>query len=154
MVDFKNIEAQEVKDGAKAEFVMDGLDLGLPDSPVLILAPAGALNKMYHREALRNNRQFDALIGGRKLSPKMLDDMRAADVVLYAKHVVKGWNHIVDSEMKKVSFNVSNVTDFLRALPMRHFEQVRSFCLDAENFVDAPDLVAMAANFKKGSSGN
>ena len=152
MVDFGNLEALEVKDGTTAVLTLEEINGDNP--PTLTLAPAGQSNKAYNREALRRNRQFDALIAGRKLSPKLIEEIREADTVLYAKHVVKGWKNVVDNEGKAVPFNEENATAFFQALPRRFFDMIRGFCQDAENFVDMPDLAAMSTNFKRGSSGN
>lgn len=149
MPNFEYLERLEVKEGSTAEYVLD--DINPEQPPVLELLPAGAANKAYSRAAMRRNRQFDALLAG-KMTPKLIEEIREADVVLFAKHVIRGWKHVVDNDGKPVKFTAENAEAFFRALPTRFFDAIRAFAQNADNYVDGtlPDMVVMSGNSKVG----
>jgi len=146
---FEYLERLEVKEGATADYVLDDINPEAP--PVLTLLPAGPANKTYNRAAMRRNRQFDALLAG-KMTPKLIEELREADVVLFAKHVIRGWKNVVDNDGKPVKFSVENAEAFFHALPTRFFDSIRAFAQNADNYVDGtlPDLAVMSGNSKVG----
>ena len=149
MPNFEYLERLEVKEGRTAEYILD--DINPEEPPVLTLLPAGPANKQYSRAAMRRNRQFDALLAG-KMTPKLIEDIRDADVVLFAKHVIRGWKNVVDTDGKAVKFTAENAEAFFNALPTRFFDSIRAFAQNADNYVDGtlPDLSVMTGNSKAG----
>lgn len=61
--------------------------------------------------------------------------LEARDRALFPKHVVVGWDNVVDSEGQRVPFSVEACSDFFEALPLWILDDVRLFALTASNFV-------------------
>lgn len=128
-------------------FTMHDIAMG-GEPPVLLVLPATEANRPYINELLRSRTATAA--ARKQITAKTLEQARLDDVELFAKHVVKGWKHVVDDDGKPVVFSVEECTNFLLALA-RHapdqFDKIRAFCNAIENFrPESMDVEAAAKN--------
>ena len=143
MVDFSHIKALEVAGDRTAEMTLFQLE----GEPVLVLAPATENNVPLFNAALRRQGQVASMARVGASNVNTIKEGRAEDRELYAKHVVRGWRNVVDTDGEAVPFSKENCLDFLRALPIRMFDDVREFARNPLNFVDElPDTEAVAGN--------
>ena len=116
--------------------------------PTLKLAPATAANKPYYNALLKRMRRTQRLLRFGSLTAAVIEETRDDDRKLYAEHVVKGWDNVVDSEEEAAPFSREACSDFLAALPDWIFDEVRTFAADAANFTDdeVDDIEGIAGN--------
>ena len=57
------------------------------------------------------------------------------DVELYPKHIITGWEDVIDEDGNPVSFSEKECREFLQALPRWVFTDVRIWFSSAANFV-------------------
>lgn len=107
----------------------------------LKVVAAGENNKGYFNALLRSqgSSRGRAKISAKTISQETLDSFRDEDKKLYAQHIIKGWENVVDSSGKKVKFSVKEAESFLEQLPNWIFDGIRKFCSDIGNFVDRVD---------------
>lgn len=124
----------------------------LGGAPKLFMKPAGEKNKGYHDALLKRNaklaQQFRA---GTKVTRAMLQENRHHDKALYGKHVIVGWEGIVDDADAEVAFTPEVCKQFLAKLPNWIFDDVRQFATNPANFLkedepDDNDAKALAGN--------
>lgn len=116
-------------------------------SPTLHLAPATEATPAYFNSLLKRSHrnQKTAQAGG--VNTEMLDESRSEDMILYPKHIVKGWDDMIDAKGKDVKFSKESCRDFIDALPGWIFDNVRGDAGNPINFVDgAIDVEATAKN--------
>ena len=127
-------------------------EVPIPGEPVLLVRPAGAKNKPYHRALLKRNakaaRRFSR---GLSVTPEILDEIREHDLQLYWKHVLVGWRGIKASDGSEPPFTQDSGRKFLAALPDWIFEDLRQFASNPSNFLadDEPsedDIEDLAKN--------
>ncbi len=111
-------------------------ELPLPDAPKLLILPAGAKNKPYHRALLKRNakaaRRFSR---GLAVTPELLDEVREHDLDLYWKFVLVGWIGVTATDGSKPPWTKDSGRKFLAALPDWMFEELRSFASNPSNFL-------------------
>ena len=131
---------QKLEQSQTARYEMFQVNLGLEELPVLEVKPANESNKPYwnalfKKMATRRMRQS-------ALDAKMASTVRSHDKYLYPKHVIIGWENVVDDERNVVEFSQKDCEDFLNALPDWILDDLRGFCSDPTNFVsDQEDAV-------------
>ena len=136
---------------SELDFGLSGLELtkdttavytlyALEGDPSLVVATALETNKNYYNAVLRKAKKNLRRIRSGTVSAEQLREQRDDDRVLFAKHVVKGWNNLVDSKHKPVPFSEKNALSFLKQLPDWIFDEVRSWCGDANNFLAEDDM--------------
>ena len=137
-----------------AEFVIFDLDMGLPEDPVLVVRPAGDVNRDYRNAVLKSlpqGRRRTKLPSNDKADQMMHD----IDMELYPKHVVVGWRNVREDDGTEPEFNEGNVRDLLTALDgVGVFAELRNFCSDVGNFMDLPDAEDTAGNSPPVSNGS
>ena len=110
--------------------------------PVLLIRPAGEKNKPYHNALLKRNAKLAARFrAGTKITREMLKENREHDRALYGKHIIAGWDNIVDDTGVEVSYSPEVCSQFLRSLPDWIFDDIRVFAANPANFLaeDEPD---------------
>lgn len=108
---------------------------------ILTVASATEANRAYWSAYLAAG---DALQGGQRLAGQLAEN-RAADVALFADHVLKGWAGVVDADDKPVPFSAATAREWLTALVGGDddgatawvFDELRKFCRDQGNFIAA-----------------
>lgn len=108
----------------------------LPGIPTLVVRPAGPANKAYFERNLKAVQSSRVGLGGRGVSQRALDRMRESDYELYSRHVVTGWENVVNSSGAPATFSQENCEAFLRALPPEMFDELRAFCVTSSNFAE------------------
>ena len=111
----------------------------LSGTPWLEVAQATEANPGFLNAALRmRNAQRRGVRQGR-VSPGQIERGRQTDLVLFSKHVVKGWGNVTDNSMKPVEFTPEDCREFLEALPLDISNELRAFCTDPANFREGAD---------------
>lgn len=152
MFDVEKFDKFKVQSGQSAEFELQGFSLDGKNPVVLIVVPATDANKAYANARLRRVKT-----GRRKVSTDMLEQARVADRELYPAHIIKGWKHVVDKDLKPVQITKDSCTEFLALLSDWQFDDVCNFATDPLNFVsDDTDIDEgeLAKNSQSGSSGS
>ena len=130
MTDFSNIQQKQPTTSARFTFY------GIEGQPWVDVSQADESNKPYFnallKSQLRNRRAFRA---GR-ITADTVEQGRAEDRRLYAKHIVKGWGNLVDADGSHVEFSVESCGEFLSAIPYWMFDELRDFSSDPQSFVD------------------
>lgn len=138
MADFKHLAALRVAPDATAEYPF----FRIAGEPTLIVRPAGDTNPDFFNAALRANKKAQRAAKGRKgqtPTPESIERARQADITIFADTIVTGWSGVLDAEGEEVEFNRENLVQFLNAIPSDMFNEMRNFCLDIDNFRDAPE---------------
>lgn len=113
----------------------------LKGSPVLKCLPATDENKAYRNERLsRINKRRKDLKRGVNITPALVEKARAEDRELYARHCIKGWDHVIDRSGKPVPFSADAVKAFLDAVPDYIFDEFRQWLVEPTNFTAANDV--------------
>jgi hypothetical protein len=114
----------------------------LDGEPKLFLQPGTEVNKPYHNALLKRNAKLaQRFRAGTKVTREMLKENREHDKILYAKHVITGWEGIVDDDGNEVAFTPEVCRQFLAQLPDWIFDDARVFATNPANFLkdDEPD---------------
>lgn len=131
MANFEHLSKLQLSENTTVDYPLNSLK----GCPTLKLAPATADNKPFFNEVLRlarTNKNPKA----KSLNNELIQEGRDKDKDLFAKHVIKGWEGVKDSDGKDVPFTAVNAKAFLDALPDWIFDGVRSFAGVPENFVE------------------
>ena len=140
-MNFEHLKKLEVK--GTASFTIYQVE----GEPKLILAPATEANKPYFNALLKRSRKNQRRLQGGSFTAAVIAENRDDDRELYPKHVVKGWEDVVNSEGEPAEFNQENVLAFLGALPNWLFDEVRTFATEASSFVeDVVDAEEVSGN--------
>ena len=103
---------------------------------MLTLSPATEANKPYFNALLKRSRKNQKRLQGGSFTASVIAENRDDDRVLYPKHIVKGWDKVVDSEGNPAEFNHENLVGFIAALPDWLFDEARTFATEESNFID------------------
>jgi len=115
----------------------------------------GAQARLLLRPATQQNKQyFNAMLKAVGRSPRLdmrsvegIEEDRRLDRDLYGKHVLAGWEHILDSDGKDAPFSREAAEEFVQALPAWIFDKVRAHCSAPEKFAgELPDPEQLAKN--------
>lgn len=146
-----NDEASKTK-----EYVLDRITLN-GKSPVLSVLSTTNLNRPYMNAVLKDqkgSRQRKAQAG--KIDMQMAEELREKDRERFSRHVVKGWNDLINDDGVEPEFTRENCAEFLNALPDDIFDDLRIFCDNINNFVEdiEIDIEETAKNLQSGLPGN
>lgn len=130
MADFSNLKRLDVNRSSVARFQLDMLDGDFWVEG----RPANEMNPAYFTDLMKRNADIARRLKNKNLSVELLNKMREDDRVLYAKHVLTGWN-VEDSARQPVKFSAEEVASFLKQLPDWIFDDMRNFFRLHENFV-------------------
>jgi hypothetical protein len=75
-----------------------------------------------------------------------LDRHRDMDRILFAKHVVVGWEGVLDKDNQPVEATPEAIKEFCQKLPDWLFDRVMQFCREVRNFIEVPDAAEVAGN--------
>lgn len=111
-------------------------------APALHLLPATEANKPYLNAVLRRAQHSRARKG---VTAALLDELRDGNRAMFAEHVLRGWDGVVDEDGRPVPFSQPDALAFLRAIPDHLFDGVKAFAEDPSNFTaEALDAEAAA----------
>ena len=140
MVDFSNVSSKKVS--AETTAVYDLFDI--MEGASLIVAPATRSNKAYNSALMRRMIPQQRRISGGKMTPEFIDKYREDLKELYADHVIRNWNGVIDKERNEVSFSREAVRALLDAFPTSSWDALIEFCENEGNFRE--DAEGLAKN--------
>ena len=118
----------------------------VPGEPTLILRPATEVNKPYFNAVLKRTKRNMAAVKGGGVNATMIQESRADDKDLYSKHVIVGWNNMIDADGQMVAFSPANCAEFLDCLPDWMFDDIRAHAADPANFMAVIDIEGRLKN--------
>lgn len=135
--DFSNLESMKVKPSSTAIYVFHDIE----GEPTLLVKPAHEVNTPYINAVLKkSNKRMMRMLQRGKMNKSMLDDNREKDYSLFSKYIIEDWTvSPKDVAGQSVGFSKENCEDFLRAIPVDMFNDLRDFCADIDNFRDDED---------------
>lgn len=131
MANFSHLSSLAVG-GKTAEMVLYRLE----GQPVLRMVSAMQDNKGYVNGALKKSTRLARRARQGDMTAEMLAEDRRINRELFARHVIVGWQNILDINGKEVSFNTEVCLEFLTALPDYIFDDIREFANNPSNFID------------------
>lgn len=145
MANFANLQFKSKDTG---RFTFYGIELldhkGSLVTPIFVVRNAGESNKPYFNEMLRRAEHLARRKA--KVTVELIKDNRDRDRDLYPKHVIVGWENVVDADGKPVPFSQDDCRAFLASVPDDMFDELREFCREAVNFRETTDGAAAAGN--------
>ena len=146
MADYGYLKDLEVSPDKTARYTLHQITVnGL--TPVLIVAPATEANKPYFNALLKRAGKSARAVRAGAISAGMIEENRDEDKILYPKHVIKGWENLVDGKTGEVTkFSVRECTDFINALPDWLFDDLSKFCGNPASFTELMDVQVNAKN--------
>lgn len=120
----------------------------LEGEPKLELAQATEANKPYFNGLLRRSRKNMPRIKSGNIDVDLVLANRDNDRELYAKHVLRGWSGVRDTDGNEVPFSADNALEFLTQIPNWLFDEIRDFASEPRNFVkeEGPDASEVSGN--------
>ena len=146
MADFSHLKTLDVSTDKTARFTIHQITVN-GKTPTLIVAPATDANKPYFNALLKRAGKSVRQIRSGSINAGMIDENREEERALYPKHVVKGWEDMLDGTSgKDVPFSKSECAEFLGQLPDWIFDDMRTFCGNPANFTELMDVETKAKN--------
>lgn len=131
MANFEHLKELAVEPESTAFFLFHRI-LGLPR---LEVRPAHRINRLFLNEMVRGSKEAVRRISATEApTQEELDEVRAGDADIFARCIVVGWENVVDSEDNEVEFSEDHCREFLMAIPLDMFDDLRIFCMNIENF--------------------
>jgi hypothetical protein len=127
---FSHLRNLTVATDSQSEFIF----YGISGEPALDVAPATEANKPYLNGVLARSKKLARRLRGARMTVEVLQESREQDRELYPKHVVKGWRNVFDADGNEVPFCPEACAEFLQAIPNDMFDELRTFCGNADNF--------------------
>ena len=116
------------------------------------VVPATDENKAVQREQLKNVAKHANKSRNSIFTQKFLEEQNTRDKYVYAHHVVKGWENVVDGKGQEVSFSPDNFLELINGLDSWAFTALREFCTTPSNFIKTDNLVTEEDAVRKGKS--
>ena len=121
--------------------------LAIDGTPTMTVKPATEINKPFYNALLRRSKNTARVVKARGINAEMVASNRNEDRVLFAAHVIVGWDKVVDANGKVVPFSKEECEAFLVALPDYLFDDLREFATNEGNFVsDSVDTEGTSKN--------
>lgn len=134
---FSHLEKLKVKSSATALFTFEEIE----GEPTLKVKPIGEQNKEYTNQVLKKGKKTIRSLRKGKMSVATLKENREQDYRLFPRYVVVDWPVApMDANGDPVDFSPENCEAFLKAIPVRMFNELREFCGDDDNFLDEDEL--------------
>lgn len=142
MVNFDNVANKQVSETSTALYELFDIDM----EASLIVSPATRSNKAYTRALMKIMLPMQRRLSSGKTSPEFVDKFRKEiQPPLYADHIIKDWEGVVDATGEPVPCSAENKLAFMKALPAQAFDNLVAFCEEEPNFRDT-DSQALAKN--------
>lgn len=144
MADFSHLKNLDVQ-AKTTRYQMDQITVnGM--APVFIVASATEANKPYFNALLKKANQASKAVRRGKISSDLISKNRAEDRDLYPKHIILGWEDVLDSDGATVPYSKAEAKELIESLPDWLFDDLRTFCGDPANFADTLDVEIIAKN--------
>lgn len=137
MIDF-GLGNLEVNEGTTAEFEVPGIRTG-GKRPTLIVRPASEINRPYFSSALRKASKNVKRVQTHGIEVEDVKAARDEDRRLFPMHVIVGWKDLCNANKVPVPFSKAACAQFVSQLPDWLFDELRNFCSDVSNFIQAGD---------------
>ena len=146
MTDFSYLKALEVSPEKTARYVIHQITVnGL--TPTLLVAPATEANKPYFNALLKRAGKSARAVRAGTISAGMIEENREDDKDLYPKHVIKGWEDMIDGKTGDITkFSVKDCAEFIKDLPDWLFDDLTKFCGNPASFTELMDVRVNAGN--------
>jgi hypothetical protein len=145
MANFSHLKPMELTKDVTARYTIHQITVN-GKTPTLILKPAAQINTTYFNELLKSAAKNAKAISAGQLSTSMIDENREQDRVLFPKHVIVGWEDMLDADGTELAFDKNDCKDFIDALPDHIWDAVRNFATAPENFVETVNIQVTAKN--------
>ena len=127
-------ESLEINNKTTARYII----YAVKGEPYVDVMPALETTRDYYNAVLRRTkknmrRRMSAI------TATQLGEQRDEDRELFAAHIIKGWN-FKDRAGNAIPFSQKNVHAMLKALPDWLFDEMRTWCGDANNFLKQTDM--------------
>lgn len=133
--DFGYLKQKQVSREGTAEMTLYAAAYDDGTFPVLEGKHAGLTNAALVAESTKNLSPKSRRNAARgKVSVADIEENRAKERELYAKHVITGWSNVRNSTGKESSFSVDNCKAFLAELPQDFFDDIADFFTNPDNF--------------------
>ena len=153
MADFSHLGTLEVSADTTTEYTLHQITVNSV-SPTLIVAPATEANKPYFNALLKRAGKTARQVRANAINTGLIEENRLEDLELYPRHVIKGWQDVLDADGTEVDFSQANLVEFLDVLPNWLFDDLRNYCGNPANFSELVDVETSAKNSPSGSSGS
>lgn len=146
MADFSHLKDLDVSTERVARFTLHQIAVN-GKTPTLLVAPATEANSAYFNALLKRANKSARAVRAGNINTGMIAENREEDRELYPRHVVKGWEDMVDGKTgEDVKFDRDECVNFLANLPDWLFDDIRNFCGNPANFVETVDIETQAKN--------
>jgi hypothetical protein len=142
-MDFSHLKQLDIKDKTTNYPI---IDIQGEVVPTLKIKPATQSNSPYFNAILRKSKSKVGSIQSGNININMLDENRTEDRKLFPKHVIVGWENVVDSSGEAVPYTFSDCKDFVNAIPDWIFDKIRNFAATSENFVEVINVEEKSKN--------
>lgn len=132
-IDFSNVSKLRITSDTTAKYHLYDIDM---EDASLTVKPATRANTKFTNAQLALALPYQRQLSAKRLSAERIASFRDASKPLYARHIIVGWENIVDTNGKTVPFDQDVCLQFLNALPDQTFDDLISFCEDENNFRD------------------
>jgi hypothetical protein len=132
MANFGHLKKLEVSDDSTAKYLF----IGIEGAPMLEVRPAHRVNTLFLNEMLKADRRDirSERNDDESVTDAHLAAVRTKDASIFARCIVTGWSDVKDAKGKQVKFTEKVCVEFLLAIPVDMFDNLRMFCMNIENF--------------------
>lgn len=134
MPDFSQLKKHELKNESTLTLYEVALSNG--EAPEIKGKFAGESNKLYFNAILVRTGKKSRKIRAKGINANTAAETRKDDRELFPKHIITGWNNVVDAKGEPVEFTQENCAEFIAALPDHIFDIVRAHFSDMASFQD------------------
>lgn len=154
---FPALKGQQIKTEATIEYEIADITMPNGKSPVLTGKHAGKSNAKFLAAHLKStSRRMAGKRARSQIDEQIIEEERAAERDLFAKHIIVGWKNVINSEGKESEFNYENCVAFLNALSEPIFEALANYFSNPSRFTNdalSPDELGEVGNGSGKSSG-
>lgn len=131
MANFEHLKELAVEHDSTTFYLFSRI-MGLPR---LEVRPAHRINPLFLNEMIRGSKEAARRLSSEEMpDQKELDKVRLRDADIFARCIVVGWENVIDSEGNEVEFTEDHCREFLMAIPVDMFDDLRVFCMLIDNF--------------------
>lgn len=132
MANFGHLKQLEISDDSIAQYIF----MGIGGRPSLSVRPAHRVNTLFLNQMLKADRRDIREERGddESVTKAHLESVRKKDSEVFANCIVTGWSDVIDEKGKPVKFTPKVCVEFLMAIPVDMFDELRLFCMNIENF--------------------
>lgn len=143
MTNFDHLKQLDIQPDKTAEYTFNMIK----GQPTLIVKPATESNRPFFNAMLKKSRKQSKTSLAGAVNDVVVKQNRNEDRQLYSQYIVVGWSNVQDSAGNTVEFSSAVCKEWFEALPDNLFDELRVFCGNFMNFIDAEeDIEDIAKN--------